>query len=72
MAVTDYFDIPAAVPTVCGPVSDFKQLTTVTNANTLGWIGFICGVLVPIAFFVAFRYIVPIIYIFGENRGWWK
>jgi hypothetical protein len=71
MAVTDYIDIPSVVPTVCGPVSDFRQLTTVENANTLGWIGFICGILVPIAVYVAAVHIAPKIYAFGYKRGFW-
>jgi hypothetical protein len=59
MAGIDIVQGPFAVPTVCGPITDFQQLTTNSNAYTLGWIGFIMGAGAVVLFWIAVRYVGP-------------
>lgn len=61
-----------AEPTVCGPVSDFKELTLASNAITLGWMGFAAGITFSVLFFLGIYYAGPYVYIQGKTRGWWS
>lgn len=53
--------VPVLEPTICGPISHFRELTTVANANTMAWLGFFCGAVMVILFWAGLRY-GPIIY----------
>lgn len=66
------FVTPELEPTVCGPVSDFRQLTTVSNANLLGWMGFAAGIITAILFYVGAVYVAPWLVNYGTDRGWWS
>jgi hypothetical protein len=59
------------VPTICGPVSDFKKLTTNANAYSLGWMGFGAGVLASVIFVLTFYVVGPRVYYYGIDKGWW-
>lgn len=57
---------PEIIPTVCAPVTAFNGLTTVSNAFTLGWYGFIAGCAVPVIFWIAYTRAGPwIVYKLG-------
>jgi hypothetical protein len=64
--------MPQTEPTICGPVSEFKQLTLSSNAITMGWYGFGAGVLAAIIFTIAWVYIAPWVVTQGKLRGWWS
>jgi hypothetical protein len=66
------FVTPELEPTVCGLVSDFRQLTTVSNAYQLGWMGFAAGIITAILFYVAVTRVAPGVYWYGVNSGWWS
>jgi len=66
------FNAPQIEPTICGPVSDFKELTLSSNAITLGWYGFIAGAIATALFFVAYFYAGPRVYAYGQVNGWWS
>jgi len=65
------FVTPELEQTICGPVSDFRQLTTVSNAYQLGWMGFAAGIITAILFYVAVTRVAPRVYWHGVNSGWW-
>jgi hypothetical protein len=64
--------IPQVEPTLCGTVSDFKELTTSANAITLGWYGFAAGIITAGLFYVAVVYVAPVVYGYGCDKGWWS
>jgi len=64
--------VPEVVPTICGPVSDFKELTTSANAITLGWYGFAAGIITCCVFYAAVVYAAPVVYQAGREAGWWS
>ena len=47
---------PAVVETICGPVSDFKELTLSSNVHIMAWLGFFSGALMVILFLAGLRY----------------
>ena len=49
-------ETPQIEPTVCGPVSDFRELTTNANAYQLGWFGFVAGFITCALFVVGLVY----------------
>lgn len=53
---------PALEPTVCAPVSFVKDLTYSSNAITLGELGFLAGILVPVLFYIGYVYAAPWVY----------
>jgi hypothetical protein len=63
--------VPVVEPTICGPVSDFRDLTTNSNAITLGWYGFAAGIIAAVVFYVAVAYVAPVVYRYGQGKGWW-
>lgn len=58
-------------PTICGPVSQFEDLTLSSNAIAMGNYGFIAGCIVCLIAFVSYRYVGPALYNYGFSRGWW-
>jgi hypothetical protein len=60
------------VETICGPVSDFKELTLASNAITMGHYGFIAGVVASALFFIGRYYVGPRVVVYGQARGWWE
>jgi len=63
--------IPQAEPTVCAAVSYVQTLTTSENALYLWKLGFVMGVIACIFVWVAVRYVAPVVYVQGVNKGWW-
>jgi len=59
-------------PTICGPVSHFKQLTLSSNAILMGEYGAIAGFLAAVLMGVGYLYAGPRVYVYGKVRGWWS
>lgn len=51
--------VPEVVPTICVQVSSLKQLTLVSDAHMLGWLGFAAGFCVPVLFYLGAVYVAP-------------
>lgn len=71
MGVIEIGGSPLLQPTICGPVSDFKELTLASNATTLGNMGFVAGVFMSVMFLIGWYWIGPRIFEYGLQRGWW-
>ena len=61
-----------AEPTVCGPVSDFKELTLSSNAIRMGEYGVCVGLAAACLVYIAYYYAAPAVYKYGQIRGWWS
>lgn len=59
-------------PTICGPVSDFKELTLSSNAIRMGEYGVLVGLAASLFFYVAWVHIAPRVYQYVSGRGWWS
>lgn len=59
-------------PTVCGPVSQFKQLTLSSNAIRMGEYGVLVGIAAAALFYFAWVYVGPRLWVYGIGRGWWS
>jgi hypothetical protein len=59
-------------PTICGPVSDFKELTLSSNAIRMGEYGVLVGLAAALLFYIAWTYAAPRLYRYGSDRGWWS
>jgi hypothetical protein len=71
MAAIEITQIPQLEPTICGPVSDFKELTLASNAIMLGWWGYAAGI-ITVLFVVLAKFIVaPRLVAWGRVNGWW-
>ena len=64
--------VPQTEPTICGPVSEFKELTLASNAITLGWYGFAAGIIASLLFAVAWFFVAPRVFHHGQINGWWR
>lgn len=65
-------NVPQVEPTICGPVSDFKELTLSSNAIALGNYGFIAGVIATCLAGFAYFYVAPRAVAYGRAKGWWS
>ena len=65
-------EIVYAVPTICGPVTDFQKLTLSSNAITLGYYGFFAGLIAAGLVYFGFFYAGPKVYYYGLDKGWWS
>ena len=72
MADIEIIQTPQMEPTICGPVSDFKELTLSSNAIALGWYGYAAGIITVLLFAVARFYVAPRIVAWGKIKGWWS
>lgn len=59
-------------PTICGPVSDFKELTLSSNAIRMGEYGVMVGLAAAALFYIGWFYVAPRVYQYGTGRGWWS
>lgn len=59
-------------PTICGPVSDFKELTLSSNAIRMGEYGVVVGLAAALLFYIGWVYVAPRVYQYGSGRGWWS
>jgi hypothetical protein len=71
MAGIEIIQTPQLEPTICGPVSDFKELTLASNAITLGWYGYAAGIITVLLFALARFYVAPRLVAYGRVNGWW-
>lgn len=65
-----YLGIPE--PTVCGPVSQFRDLTLSSNAIRMGEYGTLAGLVIAAGIYLAYTYVGPRVYEYGSERGWWS
>jgi hypothetical protein len=67
-------DIGYAVPepTVCGPVSHFKDLTLSSNCIAMGGYGAIAGFLATLMMVIGYFWAGPRLVAYGRVRGWWS
>jgi hypothetical protein len=59
-------------PTICGPVSQFQDLTLSSNAISMGAYGAIAGFLAFLCFWFAYTWVAPRVHEHGRRRGWWS
>jgi hypothetical protein len=64
--------VPLPVETICGPVSDFKDLTLSSNAVLMGHYGTIAGIIISVTTYAAYYYVAPRLIVYGKIRGWWS
>lgn len=64
--------MPVPEPTICGPVSHFKDLTLSSNCIRMGEYGAIAGFLSFALLLLGYFWAGPRVYVYGKVRGWWS
>lgn len=66
------YGMPVPEETICGPVSDFKDLTLSSNCIAMGGYGAIAGFLTTALMVIGYVWAGPYVVAYGRTRGWWS
>lgn len=73
MDVIDFGYVPPVpTETICGPVSDFNQLTLASNCVQMGAYGAIAGFVATALMVIGYVWAGPRLVAYGRVRGWWS